>query len=340
MDNQSKPTGSDEIDLGELFSKIGDFFRRIGVGFIRFLAAIRSTPVAYKALFVSLTIAGSVIAFGYAVYLKKEFYESSMILSSNYLNKRIVDSSIDKLNLLAEEKDASGLARTLNLPDSVANKIKKFESVPFIPENELLDMEILREQLKNLQSDKKNDKIIEQVVDRLAVENRHAFEITVQIYSPTIVKTIQDALVNYFRNNEFIKKRIEINKLNLLSKKGKLQQESEKLDSLKVVIYSNYKSMAEQSRQGSNNVILSDRAVTNPIEVYNRDLDIYEQLLDTERQLYILPDFEVVDGFTEFSEPASDSLPKTIVLGAIIGFLASYLLVVLLAFNNYLRDFK
>ena len=340
MDNQPKPTPSDEIDLGVLFAKIGDFFKGIGLGCIRFLALVRATPVANKALFISLTIAGATIAFGYATYVKKDFYESSMILSSNYLNKRIVESSIDKLNLLAEEKDASGLARTLNLTDSAAKKIKKFQAIPFIPENELLDMEILREQLKNLQTDKKNEKMIEQVVDRLAVENRHAFEITVQTYSPTIVKTIQDALVNYFRNNEYIKKRIEINKLNLLSRKEKLQQESKKLDSLKVVIYSNYKSMAEQSRQGSNNVILSDRAVTNPIEVYNRDFEIYNELQSTERQLYILPDFEVVDGFTEFSEPASDSLPKTIVLGALFGFLASYLLVLLLAFNNYLRDFK
>jgi hypothetical protein len=340
MENNPKTTAADEIDLGVLFGKLGNFFSRVGIAFIRFLALIRNLPVLHKTLFATLTIVGGITAFLYSSYLKKDFFESSMILSSNYLNKRIMESSIEKLNLLAEEKNRLGLAKVLNIQDSVAKKIKKFESVPFIPEEEVLDMTILREQLKSFQSDKKNEAMIEKVVTLLEVENQHAFQITVRTYSPTVVKTIQDALVNYFRKNEYIKKRIEINTLNLLNKKQKLTMESKKLDSLKLVIYSNYKNMAEQSRQGSNNVILSDRAVTNPIEVYNRDLEIYNELQNTERALYILPDFEVVDGFTEFSEPASHRLHISVLIGMGVGFLAGYLFVMLIALNAYLRDYQ
>src|SRR5260221_8787911 len=102
MENQ-KPTitPTDEIDIGQIFAKIGDFFKSIGFGLIRFLALLRNTPLQSKGLFITLVIIGGIIGFSYSSFLKKKFYDSSMILSSEYLNKRIVDNAIDKLNLLA-----------------------------------------------------------------------------------------------------------------------------------------------------------------------------------------------------------------------------------------------
>lgn len=339
MDNQPKPAPSDEIDLGALFARIGDFFKSVGLGFVRLLALIRSKPLQYKKFFALCVVAGGVLAAAYGGLLRKNFYESTMILSSNYLNLRIVESTMSKLNLLAEEKHKAGLARELHIPLDVAQDIEKLEAVPFIPEAEILDMEILREQLRGLQADKTNAKLVEKVVARLQVENQHAFEITLRMLRPSSTKVIEEALVNYFRNNDYIKKRIDITRLNALARKEKLMNESLKLDSLKVVIYSNYKNMAEQSRQGSNNVILSDRSVTNPIDVYNQDLNLYNEIQQIDRQLYLQPDFEVVDGFTEFSEPASDSLARLVAKGMLLGMAAFYVLIALIAFNNHLKKF-
>jgi hypothetical protein len=262
-----------------------------------------------------------------------------MILSSNYLNKRLVDNAVRKLNLLAKEEDKKGIAKVLNIADSLAKNIILFESKPFISETDITELEVLKEQLKNAQEGSKNKKVVDQVVQRIEIENRHAFEITVRTYNPTVVSSLQNALVNYFRNNSYIRKRIESAKTNLEAKKVKLVEESLKLDSLKDVIYANYKSMAEQGRQGSNNVILSDKPVTNPIDVYNQDLFIYNEILSIERELYIQPDFEVVDGFTEFSEPASASLPKMLAQALLIAIGLSYVIVALRQFNKYLASF-
>ncbi len=340
MENPQKPVASDEIDLGVLFAKIGDFFKRIGFGIIRFLAVIRKTPIQNKTLFVFLILFGGVLGFVYSAFLKKKFYESTMILSSEYLNMRIVDSSIDKLNLLAEEESPIGLARELNINDSLAKNIEKFEAKPFVSETDLIELEVLKEQLKSAQLDNKNDKVIEQVIQRIEIENRHAFQFTVRTYNPTVVKPLQDALVNYFSGNDYIKKRIEINRTTLTERKNKLERELPKLDSLKRVIYANYKNMAEQSRQGSNNVILSDKAVTNPIEIYNQDIELYEQMLYTQRQLFLQPDFEIIDGFTEFSEPTSASRAKIIIVAMAIGFVLSYLIVAFRNFDKYLATVR
>ena len=338
MEAPQKPVQSDEIDLGQLFSKIGDFFRNLGLGVLRFLSIVRRVPVENKLIFLASLVIVCGLTLTYGLLLKKKFYESTMILSSNYLNKRIVDNTIGKLNLLAEEEYASGLAKVLQIPDTLADNIALFEAKPFVAETDVIELEVLKEQLKSAQEGNKNAKVIDQVIQRIEIENRHAFEITVRTFNPTVIPNLQQALVKFFRDNDYIRKRIEINKQTLLAKKDKLTQESKKLDSLKLVIYANYKSMAEQGRQGSNNVILSDRAVTNPIEVYGQDLSLYEQLQQVERQLYIQPDFEVVDGFTEFSEPASASLPKMLAQAILIAIGLGYLIVALREFNTYLAN--
>lgn len=336
MENTQKP---DDIELGLVFAKIGDFFKSIGYGIIRFIALLRNVPVDNKILFALLTVAGGVIGLSYSTFLKRKFFESSMVLSCDYVSKRIIDNAIEKLNLLAGEETSKGLSRALHISDSLAANIMKFEAKPFVAEKEIVETEILKEQLKNAQINSKNQAVIDQVIKRISIENQHAFEFTVRTYSPTSIKPLQDALVNHFKNNDFIKKRILITHDNLLAKRDKLRRDSNKLDSLKKVIYSNYKTMAERP-QGSNNVILSDKSVTNPVEIYNQDLSLYDELQWIESRLFLQPDFEVVDGFTEFDEPASASRPKIIATGMLIGFLFGYLVVALRRFDKYLSVIK
>ncbi len=337
MENQTPNTSSDEIDLGQLFSKIGNFFANIGMGIMRFLALLRRIPIENKVIF--LIIIALSIGAGLSYYsVKKKYYETTLILSSNYLNKRLVDNAIEKLNLLAEEKDKAGLAKTLSISDSLAKNIDQFSAKPFVNEKDLIELEVLKEQLKNAQSESKNSKVIEQVIQRIEIENRHAFEITLRTYSPTVIHDLQTALVSFFKNNEYVKRRIEITKINYTAKEQKLSHDLQKLDSLKFIIYDNYKSMASQSRQGSNNVILSDKAVTDPVQIYNQDLELYNQLQSVKAQLYLQPDFEIVDGFTELSEPTSASTLKVVLISILIGIALAYLIVALKSFNNYLAN--
>ena len=336
MESQKPADRADEIDLGQLFTKIGGFFASIWFGIMRFLALIRRVPIENKATFLLLIAGAIVVGSLYANLLKKKFYETSMILSSDYLNKRIVDNTIEKLNLLAREKDSGGLARVLRIPDSLAKNILEFSAKPFVKETDIVEIEVLKEQLKNAQIDSKNKDVIDQVIRRIEIENRHAFEVTVRVYNPTVIRDLETALISFFRDNDYVKKRIEITKTNLLAKKQKLLKDRQKLDSLKEIIYSNYKSMATQSRQGSNNVILSDKAVTDPVQIYQQDIIAYNELESVNRDLYLQPDFEVVTRFTQFSEPSSASPVKVTALAILIAIILGYLIIALSTFNQYL----
>lgn len=339
MENQQKPTQSDEIDLGALFSRVGDFFSSLGMGFLRGLAGFRKIPLQNKALFISLTVVAIIGGYLYSSgFISKKYYETSMILSSEYLNKRILDNSIKKLNLLADEKNKAGLAKVLQIPESTAQGILSFEAKPFIAEKEVVEIELLKEQLKNASDGKKNEKAIAKIIKQIEIENRHSYEITVFVSSPSTIVKLEAAILVFFKSEGYIKNRIEISKINLLAKKEKLIKESKKLDSLKDVIFQNYQSMAQQSRQGSNNVILSDKSVSNPIEIYRQDKEVYDTLQSVEKKLFLQPDFELISGFTELTEPASPGLTKSLVVAILAAFALGYIIVGLLSFNKYLAS--
>ena len=94
--------------------------------------------------------------------------------------------------------------------------------------------------------------------------------------------------------------------------------------------------MAKQSKQGSNNVILSEKPLTDPLSVFTQDLDFYNQIQYIDSRLYLQPDFEVVDGFTAFKEPESASLPKILAIAFLVSWLMGYLILGLFKFDRYL----
>jgi hypothetical protein len=340
MENQRSNTPSDEIDIGSVLSKIGDGIQSAWLGLMRFLALVRRVPFENKISFIFIIVTSIAIGVLFSFYLRKNYYESTMILSSDYLNKRLAESTVDKLAQLAGEPKKNGLTKALNLKDTLADNIIGFEVKPFIEEKDIVEIEVLKEQLRSAQATSANKEVINQVIRQIEIENRHAFEITVRTLNPAVIPNLQEAIVNYFRTNPYIKKRIEINRQILVREQVKLSSDIRKLDSLKKIMYANYRSMAEQTRQGSNNVILSDKAVTNPIDIYKQDQELYADLQDVERKLYIQPDFEIVEGFTEFSEPAGASVAKMLFYSLIIGIAIAYIDVALRGFNRYLANLK
>lgn len=331
---------NDEIDLGQLFDKIGEFFANIWLGFMRLLATIRRAPFENKVSFTLIITVSIVLGFTFTYFVRKNYYESSMIISSNYLNKRLVDNTVEKLDLLAKEGQKKGLSKALGLSDTLADNIVGFEVKPFVSENDVVELEVLKEQLKNARTTENNTEVINEVISRIEIENRHAFEITVRTLNPSVIPNLQDAIVHYFQSNPYIRKRIDNNRLILEQRRNELKRDISKLDSLKNIIYENYRNMAIQGRSGSNNVILSDKSVTDPVEIYNQALTTYNQLLDVNSELYLQDDFEVVDQFTQFSEPASAGLATMLFYSLIIGIIVAYMDVALRSFNKYLSELK
>jgi hypothetical protein len=334
-DNKLKT--ADEIDLTQFFKWIGRGFSRAGHYSLFALASLRNLFFTNRLFFGGVILIGLLLGALYSELLKKKFYKSSMVLSCDYLNTQILENTIDKLNLLCNERERDGLAQALAIDIGIAKNIQKFDFEPFVSEDDVVEMEILRTQLNNVAADKRD--IVDKVIDKLTIVNKNAYEISVEVYDPAIVKPLETALLNYFKTNDYIKRRIEINKLNLNQRKMKLIRDSDKLDSLKTVLYENYQSLGKTSR-GSNNVILSDETLTNPLDVFTRDLELHDEILKIDRALYVQPDFEVVDGFTTFKEPDSASLPKILLISFLVSWVMGYLVIGAWRFDQVLANYE
>ncbi len=337
MENQiQRPNNSDEVDLTQFFRWVGRGFSRIGNSIIYGLASLRNLFFHNRLFFVGMIILGLILGALYSELLKRKFYKSTMVFSCDYLNTQILKNTIDKFNLLAGERDTEGLQELLNLDENTAKNIQKFEFESFVSEDDVVEMEVLREQLNNVAAEKKE--LVEKVIDRLEIENKNAYQISVLVYDPDIVKPLEKGLVDYFSNNNYIKRRVEINARNLNDRKRKLENDLRKLDSLKGLLFNNYQLLAQKSR-GSNNVILNDESMANPLDVFTKDLQLHEELQEVTKDLYLRPDFEIVDGFTTFKEPESASLVETLFIAFFVSILMGYLILGAWRFDRMLASY-
>lgn len=334
MDSHKPPASSDEIDISQIFRSIGIGFRALGQSLLIGIASLRRQFLDNVIFFVIVIISGLTLTGIYSKIVEKKYYTSSMIISCSYLNMRIVASSMEKLNLLCQEADREGLTEVLRINSSTALNIKRFDVESFVSEQDRVEIEVLKEQLSTFAVDKKG--LIAKMLGKLDTANVQIFKVNVSVFNPEVVQTLDSALVRYFRDNEYVGKRIDTYRQSIISRKAKLVAESKKLDSLKSVLYANFQTMSKQSREGSNNVILSDKYLTDPMNVFKEDLNLNNEIRKIDERLAIRPDFEVVDGLTTFREPENLNLPILLIISGLISIVVGYIFIGLWKFNKYL----
>lgn len=335
-ESRPKTSTSDEIDLSQLFRWIGKGFSNFGQGILNSLADLRYTFFNNR-LFFGITITvGLLLGLLYSEFLSKKFYKSSMILSCEYLTIKVVNSSIEKLNQLAKEKDRLGLASELNIDKEIAKNILEFKAAPFTSENDAIELEGIKEKLKNLSQN--NEDFIKKTMKIIESENRKAYLIEVKVRNPEIIKNLEQSIANYFQSINYIRTRLKVNREILLERKSKLLRESQKLDSMKFAIFQNLASLSRPSNNGggANNFIMSDQYSAEAVQLFATDLSIHSEIQEIDYKISTNNAFEVVDGLTSFKEPDSASLPEILVISFFASWVLGYLILGLFKFDRYL----
>lgn len=331
-ENKNRSNSSDEIDLRELFSAIGNFFKNIFFNFILLIVGIKNAIKRNLKLIFVLGFVGGMV--GIAIhFLSPDIYRSSILLRSTYLSGRLMESAIDKLDLLTEEGNQEQLAKTLKIDTALANNILGFSYEPFVSEDEVIELELFKQQLRNEIED---EEIINRFVERLSMDNKSTYRIFVEVYDNTVISDLEEPLLNYFKNNPYVQKRLEISKKSLEKEYALIEEEEAELDSLKGILIQNFKMIGERNRDGSNNVILADEQATNPISVFNESRRSYLKKLEIERTLFLEPQFELIDGFTIYSQPSSAGLLKLGFYGGLTGLALAALIIMISLFILYL----
>ncbi|WP_375579546.1 hypothetical protein ABWH96_00275 [Marivirga tractuosa] len=323
---------SDEIDLRELFSSIGRFFKNIFTGILMMIIHFRNATIKHFKIILIFGILGGFTGIALNYYLP-DYYSSYMLINSKHSSGRLMENSVDKLQQLCAEQNYSQLAKILDIDSSQAKNLKGFSYEPFVSEEEIVELEVLKEQLKGKIED---EETINKFVEKLKLDNKATYKIFVHVFDNQGLVELQEPLVNYFRENQYVSKRLEIEQDNLKDKANNIKEELSKLDSLKRILMDSYNLLSDNGKSGSNNVILSEEKL-DPIAVFEESKIQYRELQRVKEEIFLMPSFELIDGFTVFSKPDSPGLIKLGFYSGLVGVGIGYIIILLLGFNKYLN---
>ncbi len=245
-----------------------------------FGAMFKSFISALKKQFLGLLIFAIIFGAlgGVYAWTKKQVYHSEMTVSYAQLEKKIYGDMLFKLDQLLDSKQYESLAFLLKMsPDQV-------KSISSITSKNIHDLPLI------------NDISVEKV----------PFYIVVDVYDPDVLPELQDALVAYISESDFVDERLKLNERNYRNEIAHMKNQMIYMDSLKILLL----------RDCSN---LDADAVINLEKLNTEQNGIFGRIRDLEAALQFNNNIEIMDGFIAHEIPISKVLMNFILLGIVVG---------------------
>lgn len=313
MNNEqiTRPQATDEIDLIELFNRMGRGTKRAFKWLINlFLDFLKL--ILRKSLWI---LASALLGLGAAYILYQvtpRYYSSEMTAISNSISNTHIVTSINLLNDLFKKSNHSIAANYLNINIDMAKQIKSVEAFYTIDVN--------RDKLPDYVDYKWKFNPKDTLIKRLDTY----FVVRLEVYNESVFAAARDGIKNFIYKNKFIidnnNERIRQN--NILIEI--IDAEIRKLDSLQNV---EYFSLPLQQKANSNQMVVlneKDRKL-----YHEQKLQLEREKLRLERDLNVNSEpITIVQDFTPLSKaanPYSRYAVKVGILFALLGFIASLL---------------
>jgi hypothetical protein len=236
-----------------------------------FVKNLRSLVVA----FVIGTLAG--LAFHQFV---PKVYESKMILLSDILTSSYSERITESLDNLIKEQNSRVLSERIGLTLEQAKQIVKIEI----------------ESIK--QKEAKDDK-----------SESATFIVTIRTKNNSILPQLQEGIINYLRNNEYVKIRVRQRQDFYKAMIEKVGQEINSLDSLKRRLFSGQPIYSKSS----------EMMLVDPTNIYSKIIELSKERISYKNSLELVNSIQLVEGFTIFDKPTSPKLSISLASGASLG---------------------
>jgi uncharacterized protein involved in exopolysaccharide biosynthesis len=231
-------------------------------------------------LIASFFVVGSLVGFLWYSMAKKVF-ESKLLISSNILTESYSKELIGKLDALVRDGNLGTLAKRLNLTESEAKSIQKFEIA-----NADLRSDLLKE----------SEKVY--------------LAITVRVSDQQVLIKLQEKIVSYLENNEYVKVRVEQKKHALSMVLKTINEEISGLEDFKIRIY-----------KGDFLASAKGNIMFDPTTVNTKIVELTEKKALVETDLALIKSVQVIDGFTVYNRPISPKLSVSLASGSSVGLL-------------------
>jgi hypothetical protein len=296
-----------EIDLLDLFQRIGTGIKNIFVGFFRFLLFLLVFGFRKAHFLVLFLGAGALI--GLLLFSStKRYYSSYMVAQANGITSADMINYINDLHELCKKNNAEALAFDLQMQDSTARKVKDIQAY-FIVD---ADKDGIGDFVDFKNSFNPKD------TSQIRLEDR--FHVSVEVYDNKAFSNVRNGLFRYMRKNPYIIKLNEIRKQELTELISKTEYEIAKLDSLQNTDY--FKSADKFRSQQSQMMFLAEK---EPTMYYKDKLSLVSRKQAYTKELELATEaFTVIKDFTNLAvaeNPKSSYLVKYALILGLLGYI-------------------
>lgn len=336
-----------EVDLGELFRLLGDGLRK----FFRFIANIGRSILKlvilillfFREHFVKFAIAAFIgIVLGWIIdNYKKDIYRSSMIVEPNFNSVQQLYNNIEFYNELAEEEEFEALSEALKISEEEAENLQKIIIESFSDQTQKIKQ--FSEFIQQLDTVSRKLFTYEDYLENFNDINAKFHKITIESASSVIAKKCQPAIVKSIENNEYFKLQKNVNDQNLAIQDTIIRKQLIEIDSLQKL----YKELrlieAKKINNASTNINLSENRSNNMSEINlleeSRILKESQVRINTLRA-NTANTINVISDFPRKGVLVNDLITKWKLILPLFFFLLTFLILLLLTLNNYLKNYK
>lgn len=307
MENQT-PKQNEEIDLLELFQRMGKFMRK-GINWVINLAYQFFLLILRKSIWIgTFAVIGTIVGI-ILFFLTPRFFASEMVARANVTENNFIVNAINQLNELCADGNYSVLAKYLETNELNASKIKSFKAgygidINFDGITDYVDYEN-KVNLKDTN------------IRRLS----KLFYVRVEVYDETGFATITTGTKKYIWKNPFIAENNIVRKQQAMDMINSYNLEIKKLDSLQKSYY--FTQLTQRAGNGQM-MFFNEKEV----KLFHRDMiALVSEKHSIEKTLLVDPDpITIVQDFTPLSRtenPWTKYVKKWSLAFATLGFLVS-----------------
>ncbi len=249
---------------------------------IDLLELLAKVTLGIKNNFRSLVLAfviGSLLGLAFHQLVPK-VYESNMIIQSDILTESYGERIAESMDLLIKERNWETLGNRMGISAEKAASLRRV----------------------------KIESVKQKQVSATEKEN-NTFIITIRTSDNTILPDLQNGLINYLRNNEFVKVRVRQRVDYYKAMIEKVGQEISSLDSLKKRLFSG-KPIYSKS---------TEMMLVDPTNIYSEIIKLTKEQIEYKNGLELVNSIQLVEGFTVYKKPVSPKLSISLASGASLG---------------------
>ncbi|MDG2444999.1 MAG: hypothetical protein P8M14_06075 [Flavobacteriaceae bacterium] len=341
----AKNKKEEEVDLGSLFTVIGNGFRN----FFNFIASIFKgifhklilILIFFKLHFVKFTIAvllGGIV--GFFLEKNKEIkFSSNLIVKPNFESTQLLYENINYYNDLVKQQNTKHLASIFKIDSSRAASLRKFEITPLTNSNDIInayDKFILDVDTLTVKSyDFQNFEASFTDYDYLV----HNIEVKATVSD--IFKELENTIINSIEKNTFFTKIKNLTKENLNTKDSILKANFIEVDSLRNVYMRAIIEGAKNNSNGTNIDLGGKSNATKENDLFEIDRKIIYDLSQTYQDIATKSDvINIISNFKSVGSEIKGITKNLIFIMAALAFLLTLFFILLLDLNKYLENYK